>query len=203
MGKIIREDYYFDFPGPGNTDYVVEAVKSRVESAGIKNVVVASISGKTALKFAVALKGRAKLICISGAPYRREMTKRQWPCLDTKYRGELEKAGVTVIDNAPYAFRSSLLDGGRWSYVSPELLIRETLSCFGQGMKVAVEVVMMAVAAGSLEPYKDVVGVGGTGEGADTAVIVRATYPTTIFNEDVSKRLEVREIIAMPRAKKS
>lgn len=202
MGKVIREDYYFDEPGAHNTDDVVEAVKKRVESADIKHVIVASISGKTALRFAEALNGKAHIICTSGAPYRREMVKREWPCLKPEYRRRLEKAGVTIIDRAPYIFHSSLLDGARWSAVLPELLVKETLYCFGQGLKVAVEVALMAVASGFLEPYQDVIGVGGSTKGADTAIIVRATYPATIFSKDTEKRLEIREIIAMPRIKK-
>ena len=73
---------------------------------------------------------------------------------------------------------------------------------FGQGFKVAVEVVLMAVAADRIEPYQDVIGVGGSGKGADTAIVIRATYPAAVFAKDSEERLEVREIIAMPLAKK-
>lgn len=194
MGKALREDYYFDEPGPQNTEDVIESVKKRVELTGIKYVIVASTSGETALKFAKALEGKAKVVSVSGLPYRREW-KLEWPCLKSGYQRELEKFGVAIIDRAPYVFRNSVLEGIQWT---PESLVRETLYCFGQGLKVAVEVVLLAVACGFVPPYEDVIGVGGTRKGADTAIILRATYPATIFSKETEKRLEIREIIAMP-----
>jgi len=79
--------------------------------------------------------------------------------------------------------------------------MRETFYTLGQGFKVAVEVVLTAVACGLLEPYQDVIGVGGTSRGADTALVLRATYPATVLSKDPRKRLEIREIIAMPRSR--
>ena len=79
--------------------------------------------------------------------------------------------------------------------------MREVFYTMGQGFKVAVEVVLTAVACGVLEPYQDVIGVGGTSRGADTALVLRATYPATVLSKDPSKTLEIREIIAMPRNK--
>lgn len=201
MVKIIREDYYFDEPGDQNTDDVVEAVKKRVELTGIQHVVVASTSGETALKFARALKGKARVICVSEAPYRREWGQK-WPCLKPEYWKELRELNVTVIDKVAYVFHNSVLEGSKWATIFPELLVKETLYSFGQGLKVAVEVVLTAVACGYLKPYQDVIGVGGSEKGADTAAIIRATYPATFFSKDSKKRLEIREIIAMPRKKK-
>ena len=45
------------------------------------------------------------------------------------------------------------------------------------------------------------IGVGGTGMGADTAIVVRATRSNEIFADDESKKLEIREILAMPLKK--
>lgn len=200
MDKQIRENYYFDKPGPQNTNDVVKIVEKRVESTGIKYVVVASISGETALNFARVLVGKASVICVSGAPYRREW-KLEWPCIKPEYRTKLEKLGVPIMDTAPYVFRSSVLEGSRWTAVFPELLVREVLYCFSQGLKVAVEVVLMAVASGLLEPYQNVIGVGGTVRGADTAAVIKATYPAMVFSKDAKKKLEIREIIAMPNSR--
>jgi hypothetical protein len=202
MSRMVkREVYYFDEPGEGNTDLVIEAVSQRLESGGIKKVVVASTSGETAAKFARKLKSKAELICVSEAPYRREWGE-EWPCLKQEFREELERLGVTIVDRAPYLFHSSVLEAARWGGFFPERLVKETLYCFGQGMKVAVEVALVAVAGGYTVPYEDVIGVGGSAKGADTAIILRATYPATVFDTDPAKRLEIREIIAMPTSKK-
>ena len=201
MEVMKREVYFFPEPGEGNTELVVEAVARRVESGDVKTVLVASNSGLTAAKLGRALKGKAKVFCVTEAPSRRE-SGNPWPTLEEGYRSELQELGVGVIEEAAFAFHDTLLDESGWDMPSPGALVRETLYAFGQGLKVAVEVVLMAVDSGRIEPCQDVIGVGGSGEGADTAIVVRATYPTTVFARDSKKRLEVREIIAMPLAKK-
>lgn len=202
MGKVIkREVYYFDEPGEENTQLVIEAVSWRLEAGGIKKVIVASTSGETATQFARSLKGKAELLCVSEAPYRREWGE-EWPCIKQEFRQELERLGVTIIDKAPYVFHNSVLETAHWSGAFPERLVKETLYCFGQGMKVAVEVVLIGVSCGYVTPYEDVISVGGSGKGADTAIMLRATYPACLFDKDPAKRLEIREIIAMPVGKK-
>jgi hypothetical protein len=201
LAKIVREDVYFDTPGVQNTESVADAVVDRIGLTGIKYVVVATSSGKTALSFARRLKGVAQVIAVASAPYRREWG-RPWPCLDQKIREELEELGTVIVDRSPYVFHNSMLEGSKNKVPSAESLVRDSLYFFGDGLKVAVEVILMAVQSGYLEPYQDVIGVGGTSTGADTAVIARATYPATVFSEDPKKRLEIREVIALPQAKR-
>jgi len=185
MGNMVkRQVYYFDEPGEENTQLVIEAVSQRLEAGGTSKVIVASTSGKTAVEFARSLKGKAELICVSESPYRREWGE-EWPCL-----------------KVPYVLHNSVFEAARWPSDFPERLVRETLYSFGQGMKVAVEVALTAVSCGYLTPYEDVIGVGGSGKGADTAIVLRATYPASMFDKDPAKRLEIREIIAMPVSKK-
>ncbi len=201
MGKILREIYLFDEPGEENTDDVVEVATKRVGIGDIDSVIVASTSGATALKFAKALDGKAKVLCVSEAPYRREW-KEEWPCLRPRHRKELERLGATIIDKVSYVFHSSVLEDTKMGGVAPERMVKETLYAFGQGLKVAVEVALIAVSCGYIEPYRDVIGVGGSGRGADTAIVVRGTYPAQVFSKDPKKRLEIREILAMPYRKK-
>ncbi|NLE99974.1 MAG: hypothetical protein GX601_03265, partial [Anaerolineales bacterium] len=75
----------------------------------------------------------------------------------------------------------------------PEEIVRETLYRFCQGMKVAVECVLMAADAGLLDMSREVVAIAGTGSGADTAIVVKPAYPRK-FHE-----LEIREVLAKPR----
>ncbi len=202
MDKMFkRQVYYFDEPGEENTPWVIEAVSQRLEDGGVRKVIVASTSGETAVEFARSLKGKAELTCVSEAPYRREWGE-EWPCLKEEFRQELERLGVTIIDRVPYIFHSSVLEAARGSGAFPERVVKETLYSFGQGMKVAVEVALTGVSCGYVTPYEDVIGVGGSGKGADTAIVLRATYPASLFDKDPAKRLEIREIIAMPVSKK-
>ena len=71
--------------------------------------------------------------------------------------------------------------------------MRDTLYRFSQGMKVAVECVLMTADAGLLDMDQEVIAIAGTGEGADTAIVCKPAYSRT-FHE-----LEIREVLAKPR----
>lgn len=73
-------------------------------------------------------------------------------------------------------------------------VIAQTLKMFGtEGVKVAVEVAVMAADAGLVPTDREIIAVGGSGRGADTAVVMRAAHMNNFFD------LEIREIIAKPR----
>ncbi len=70
---IKRDVFYFEKAGEQNSDYVIDAVKARVLQGDITRIVVASNSGKTALKLLEALKNReVKIICVTEPPQRLE-----------------------------------------------------------------------------------------------------------------------------------
>ena len=200
MGRIVREDFYFDSPGKSNTQDVIEAVKKRLEDVDVEYVIVASTSGETAIQLSDALGDSVKIVSVSESALVSEWGAK-YPCMDAERKAELERRGVIVAERVPYFFHSSPLDGGKWSVPAPEVIVRETLYSFGQGMKVAVEVAMLAVACGYIEPFQDVIAMGGSGRGSDTAALLRATFPNLIFSKDASKRLVIKEVIAMPRSK--
>jgi hypothetical protein len=179
MAKLEKVSIYFMKPGSENTDSVVEAVARRVKEGGIETVVVASTSGKTGVKFAEALKDKAHVIAIS---YRK---------MNPELKEGIVNLGGVVVDETHLPLHGKDMDD-----------VRNTLYILGQGFKVAVEVILIAADKGLIELCRDVIGVGGSGKGADTAIVARSTTTKKIFSEDSSKRLEVRELIAMPLKKK-
>jgi len=179
LGRIVRSDYYFEEPGPDNTKDIVEALTKRLEETGIKTVVVASDSGETALELGKKIDGKAKLVVISMETVAKDV------------RAALEKMGAIIYENCIPAFRAKNLG-----------YMKNTYYTLGQGFKVAVEVVVMAASEGAVKSGEDVIGVGGTGKGADTALIVKAALPDDILGKDIGRRLEIREVIAMPLVKK-
>ncbi len=60
----------------------------------------------------------------------------------------------------------------------------------------------MATNAGAIQAGQEVLAVAGTGNGLDTAIVVKTAYSIDIFSGDPSERPEVREILAMPREKR-
>jgi hypothetical protein len=201
--KVVREVYYFDEPGAQNTDDVLKAVVKYIEQVEMEYLIIASTSGKTALKFAEGLNSeKIKIICVSEPPSRKIFGD-QWPCIDPEIKRRLEALRVIVVDRVPYKFHDSVLELAKWYFPVPEHIVGDTLAFVGgQGLKVAVEAMFMAVQAGYVEPNKDVLAVAGYGGGADTAIVVKTCFPETLFSSDPEKRLEVREILAMTRKKK-
>jgi hypothetical protein len=76
-----------------------------------------------------------------------------------------------------------------------EAIAEALRSLFGQGMKVAVEITLMAADNGAIPCGPDVqaIAIGGTEWGSDTAVVVRPAHSNGFFN------LQVKEIIAIPK----
>lgn len=68
----------------------------------------------------------------------------------------------------------------------------DTLRLFGQGTKVGVEISVMAADAGALTG-NDIIAIGGTGKGADTALILKPAHQSNFFD------IQIREIICKPR----
>ena len=77
MGSIKKTILCFDELGPQNTDAVIQAVKERIQELGIRHVVVASESGRTALKVAEALRDfDINVVCVTAyASIRRKYEK--------------------------------------------------------------------------------------------------------------------------------
>ena len=76
---------------------------------------------------------------------------------------------------------------------APNRVVRETLYRFCQGMKVAVEIALMAADADLLDMNAEAIAVAGTGDGADTAIVFRPAHSRRF------KRFSILEILAMPR----
>jgi hypothetical protein len=179
MVKFDKVATYFSGPGSSNTDDVITAVARRTKENNIKTVVVASTSGETGVRFADALKGKAKVIAVSH--------EKMYPALKEK----IVTLGAVPVEETHLPLHSKGTDD-----------LRKAFYVLGQGFKVAIEVILIATDKGLLDLYKDAIGVGGTGNGADTAIVARATTTRDAFSGDSSKKLEVREILAIPLKKK-
>ncbi|WP_440956942.1 pyruvate kinase alpha/beta domain-containing protein [Methanosarcina sp. Mfa9] len=187
---------YLESVGETNTDAVVGAAAKRASELGITHIVVASTSGKTALKMAEAVKDSGiKIIGISHQYGQKE--KGEWE-VEEEYKQKLEELGA-VITTQSHMFsgieRSITKKFGGYSRIE---VISDTLrALFGKGFKVAVEVAIMAADSGQIPVSEDteIIAIGGTRWGADVALVLRPAHSNDFFS------MQVREIIAMPRAK--
>jgi hypothetical protein len=77
--------------------------------------------------------------------------------------------------------------------IYPAEIAAYTLRMLGQGLKVSVEVGCMALDAGLIPHGTEIVSIGGTGHGLDTAVILLPAHSQNFFDT------RIKEIICKPR----
>jgi len=189
LEKIIL---YCDTTGGENTDLVLAAAKKRAKELKIRDVVVATTHGGTAIKVKeIFADPKLNLVAVGIAEGYRE---NGW-CFTEEEKKMLEKAGIK-----PLVATHALGDGVASSFTekgggkSIEEIVRDTLYRFGQGMKVAVEITLMAADAGLIPMDQEIMAIAGTSNGTDTCIVVKPAYPRK-FSE-----LEIREIVAKPRS---
>ena len=85
-------------------------------------------------------------------------------------------------------------------FSSGNVYIKETLRRFSQGTKAVAEIVMMATDAGAIPEGVEVAAIAGTGDGCDTAFVIKSCHASLFF--DKKRGLEFRELIALPRKKR-
>lgn len=201
----LRKILYFEKPGPHNTDNVIHATKERIKEGDIKHVVVASISGRTALRFAEELEGLGvSVICVSGFPGWLTIHEVEYPFVKARIRERLEKLKVSIVEKTPSTLSGDTIDYGlaRYGYIPASWVMAETLEAVGgYGLKTAVEVILMATDYGAVPPSTNVLSVAGTDKGADTAIVAKSTFSSWTFSEDSNRRFQILEIIAMPHTK--
>lgn len=191
---ITKQITYFDSPGSINTDAVILATKKRIEELNIQHLVVASTSGTTALKVWEALKDSDVSIVCVGEHYGFWGGDEQRFSEET--RKELESKGVKVFIGSHALSGIGRAITQKFKGISHTEIIAYTLRQFGEGLKVCIEISIMAADAGFVPTDQEIVAIGGTSKGADTAIVLKAAHMHNYFD------LEIREIIAKPRQRK-
>ena len=180
---------YFENPGSENTEQVLHIVSQRAKELGINTVVVASTSGDTAVKAIEVFKG-FKVIVVShvtgfNAPDTQEFTEKNKQIVETK--------GGTVLTTAhAFAGVSRAMRNKSNTYVIGDI-VANSLRIFGDGMKVACEIAMMAVDSGLVRTDEEVIAIAGSNQGTDTAIVLNPVNTHNFFD------LKVKEILCKPR----
>jgi hypothetical protein len=183
-GKTI----YFEKKGKQNTETTLRLARSRAEELEIGQVVLATTHGYTALRAAEVFRDSGiELIAVSIST---AFDEEGWT-MSAEERRRIEQAGVRLLTTL-----HGLADGvaeGLYGEYTPGSVIANTLRLFSQGLKVAVEVSIMALEAGLIRSAREIVAIGGTSDGCDTAVVVRPAHARRI------KEFRVCEILCKPR----
>jgi hypothetical protein len=180
---------YFEKPGKENTRRTLELAKKRAEELGIKTILVASTRGETGVKACEVFRGYDVVVVTHSMGFKEP----NYQELTDENRAAIEAAGGKIL-TCQHAF------GGVGRAVRKKLgtyqleeLIAYTLRLFGEGMKVAVEITLMAADAGLVRTDEPVIAIAGMGKGADTAVVLKPANAQAFFD------LKVLEILCKPR----
>jgi len=159
-----------------------------IKRYGVKQVVVASTKGDTGLAAARLLKdSNVNLVVVThNAGFKEPGTIEMEPAV----REEIEALGATVYTGTmPFRSIGVSIRDKRGS--TEEDIVANTLRLLGQGIKVCVEIALMASDAGLITP-DDVLAVAGTARGADTVALIAPQPSNSLF------RLKIRDILAKP-----
>jgi hypothetical protein len=184
-GKIV----YFDKPGADNTEEVLRIAKKRASELGIKTIVVATTIGNTGARATKVFKGMKVVVVTHSMGFKGANTQE----LTEENRQKIIANGGIILTTT-HLF-SGVSGAMRKQFNMQEIgaIIADTLRLLGQGMKVVIEISVMAADAGMVDVNEDVLVIAGSGRGADYAVILKPVYSNDFFD------LKVKEILCKPR----
>ncbi|MFX1482856.1 MAG: pyruvate kinase alpha/beta domain-containing protein [Promethearchaeota archaeon] len=183
------DTHYFERASSEHTEEVLSFVKHFIdENPEIEHIVVATTEGSTGVAFARTFTDKNVIVVSHQTGFAVENENE----LSELMRKEIQDFGAKVLTST-HAFagvaRSFRKELGTWMATEIVAVAFRTL---GQGTKVCVEIAMMGADAGLIPVTRDVVCVGGTGRGADTAWVIRPA------NSHAFPRIRLRACICKP-----
>ncbi|HDQ99341.1 MAG TPA: hypothetical protein ENN51_03530 [candidate division WOR-3 bacterium] len=183
---------WFARPGRACTARTLALALARGRELGLRHYIVASTTGATATRLARLLRPGERAVCVGHhfgfrEPGRSELT----PAAERKLAA-LKVPVLRTTHALSGVERANRLEFGG---LGPAETIAWTYRTFGEGTKVAVEVAVMALDAGLIPHGEETLAIGGTGSGADTALIIRPAHTRRFYDTVIS------EIICKPRTR--
>jgi len=159
----------------------------RAQELGISTIVVASNSGFTA-RFLVDKV--ANLVVVTHHVGFRQPGESE---ISSEEREFLENHGVRLVTASHLFGAIDRAVTNKFGGLYPGGIVAQTLRTFGQGTKVCLEITAMAADAGAIPWGKEIIAIGGSGRGADTAVVLMPAHAKDFFET------QVLELICKPR----
>ena len=188
MSEISTQAVYFMEAGDANRERTLELAGDRAKALGIRQIVVATTSGETGVRAVQMLKGFDVVVVSHSQGYQGPNTQE----LEPQHRKTIEAASVPVLTCQHALGGVNRAVRRQFNTYQTDEIIAQTLRIFGQGMKVCLEIAMMAADAGLVVVGEPAICVAGTNNGADTAVILQPANAQAFFD------FIVLEIICMP-----
>ena len=189
MSETTIQSVYFEKRGPGNTARTLEIAKQRADELGIRTVLVASTWGETGVLAAQQFHGCDVVVVTHATGFAGPNTQE----LTEENRAAIKAAGAKIL-TCQHAFGG--IDRAvrkKWGTYATDEIVAQTLRIFGEGLKVCVEMALMAADAGLVKVGQPCIAIAGTGRGAYTAVVLAPAHVQQFFD------LQVMVILAKPR----
>jgi hypothetical protein len=183
------ETVYFDKPGNENTEETLRLAKRRADQLGIKNIIVASYTGYTGALASEIFKGYNLVVSAGMMGFTEPNVAR----MDPANLKRIEKNGAKVFYHLHAFGGLGRAVKNKFGSIQVDEIIAHTLRLLSQGVKVGCEIACMASDAGLIRTDEECVAVGGSGGGADSAVVLLPANTHRFFDT------RIREIICKPR----
>jgi hypothetical protein len=180
---------YFDKPGVDNMEETLRIAKTRADELGIKTIVVATTIGNTAARAVEVFKGMKVVAVTHSAGFRGPNTQE----LTEENRQKITSHGGVILTTTHLFSGVGAAMRKKFNTYLLGDIVANTLRILGQGMKVVVEISVMAADAGLVRTDEDCIVIAGTGRGADYAVVLKPVNSGDFFD------LRVKEILCKPR----
>jgi hypothetical protein len=192
--------FYFDVCGQVNTEKTLELAIKRACELDIKNLIVASETGLSAMKASDMLQNSDihLIVVTSAAGTKIENTivgDLRIGIPDKKIWDQLERNGAKIVRATDPLFNiGAAMEHNRIPTLAT--IIRLCLKMVSSGTAVCVSATLMATDNGLLKEGEEVVVVAGSWLGLDTALVVQATNSVNLLKAGV---MQIKEIICKPR----
>lgn len=180
---------YFNEKGKVNTQKCVELAIKAAEEKKIKHIVAASNSGNTAMLLK-KMSDDINIVCVTHAYGHAKPGMNEF---SSDALEEMKREGIKVLTTTHVLSGAERGISRKFNGAYPVEIMAHTLRMFGQGVKVSVEVSVMALDAGLIPYGEEIIAVGGSGGGADSAVIIKPEHANNILGT------KILEIICKPR----
>lgn len=172
-----------------DTEKVLRIAKDYAKEHNIQDVVIATTTGKTGVAASEIFSNVNNIVTVTHSTGFSDKGKQE---LTKENRNKIEKKKVKIF-TGPMIFHSwNDYYRKKQGTITTTSIIADTLRLFGQGTKVAVEIVAMAADAG-LVSTKPVLSIAGTRDGADTILLM------TPANSKRLMEMQILDVIAKPK----
>jgi hypothetical protein len=187
---VEKSVFYFEKKGPHNTDKTLEIALACCNEQSINKIVVASSRGDTALKLKESADSQLDIIAVTysaGSRYVDDVEAFNQNVDKLKQSGTGIVRGLHALSGTERAFESKY----KTQYL-PLNIVADTLRMFCHGVKVCVEIAIMAAEHGYVSPDEEIVAIAGSHHGADTAVVLKPAYASDMF------KTKIKRLLCMP-----